>query len=471
MPPKSPTSIKVYPQMDRHKRILLLVKVVLAVMLLLFLLVTTFVLFAPAVMQRSRKCDDLCRSKIEGMFMQHDLDIRLLNPENWQIARPHDMKIVHSQGMFVSIIFEGNVGMGESYMAGKWKCDKIDELYYRILSSSMVHDSFAASGRSPLQRWIFHVCNKAFNMQNPMRSWRLAEVHYDLGNDLYTVMLDRRMVYSCGYWIGAKNLDEAQENKLELVCKKVGLHKKPNMKVIDLGCGWGSFMEYAAEKYSAHVTGLTVSKEQVLYGENRRASCPTMKKKLQYHLQDYRDVMLCPDLYHEKFDAVVSIGSIEHVGLKNYRKMLDIANFCLKPGGLMLIHGIGVIRPDNPHDMWIRKYIFPNGYLPSVQQFSGALESTSKSSRLILEDVENFGPCYDKTLMAWNANFQKGWREHPNLRQRYGPQFKRMWEFYLLICAAAFRARTLQLYQFVVSKGGVGKVRGIYTRPCHTVHD
>jgi len=257
--------------------------------------------------------------------------------------------------------------------------------------------------------------------------------HYDIGNDLYQRMLGESMAYTCGYWKDAKNLEDAQYEKFDLVCKKIGL--KSGQKILDIGSGWGSFLKFAAQRYGAKGVGITVSKEQKKLADERCHDLP-----IETRLMDYRDIA------GEKFDRVVSLGMFEHVGYKNYRTFMQIARSVLNDDGLFLLHTIGGNRSVKTMDRWMEKYIFPNSMLPSARQITKATEGL-----FVLEDWHNFGPYYDQTLMAWYENVERAW---PELNTRYGERFQRMWRYYLLACAGTFRSRTNQLWQIVLSKGG-----------------
>lgn len=252
-----------------------------------------------------------------------------------------------------------------------------------------------------------------------------------MGNDLFQAMLDKRMTYTCAFWQDASTLDEAQEAKLDLVCRK--LYLEPGMSVLDIGCGWGSFAKFAAEKYKVRVTAINVSSEQVKLGSELCKDLP-----VEFKLQDYR-------LIEGKYDRIVSLGMFEHVGLKNYRTYFEVINSCLKPNGLALLHTIGASVSSKYSDPWISKYIFPNCLIPSLKQIAEAVEDL-----LVIEDVHNFGTDYDQTLMAWYHNFTSNWSR---LQSNYSDRFYRMWCYYLLCCAGAFRARQNQLWQIVLSKG------------------
>lgn len=208
-------------------------------------------------------------------------------------------------------------------------------------------------------------------------------------------MLGKSLTYICGYWDhGASNLDEAQEAKLELTCQK--LYLKPGMTVRDIGCGWGSFAQYAAEKHKVSVVGVAISREQLSLAKTRCAGF-----SIQFYLQDYRDFLQLD----QKFDRIVSLGMFEHVGYKNYKNYVKTTSECLKDNGLFLLHTIGSnLSTTTCQSQWISKYIFPNGQLPSIQQISLSIEG-----EFIMEDWHNLGSNYDKTLMVWHKNFNEHW--------------------------------------------------------------
>ncbi len=342
--------------------------------------------------------------------------------------RPWDIQ-VHDERLYQRVLSQGSLGLGESYMDGWWDSKNIDQLTQRVLMADLKDK---VKGIPVL---IIFLKAKLSNLQRKSRAYNIGEAHYDIGNGLYTRMLDKRMNYSCGYWKDAKNLDQAQENKLELICKKLGLEK--GMSVLDIGCGWGGFVKYAAEKHGVKAVGITVSKEQVDYA---REDCKGLDVKIK--LEDYRNLK-------DKFDRVVSVGMIEHVGYKNYRTFMNVVDNCLKDDGLFLLHTIGGNKSGVIGEPWMHKYIFPDGMLPSPVQISKAIEGL-----FMIEDWHNFGADYDKTLMAWHANFNKNWPEIKK-NPKYDERFFRMWNYYILTCAGGFRARHNQLWQIVLSKKGV----------------
>ncbi len=350
-----------------------------------------------------------------------EADITVNGNKPWDIT-------IHNPAVFQRVLQEGSLGLGESYMDGWWDVERLDEFFYKIFKADL--DKKISKNWSDILNAIML---KIFNYQTKELSKVVGEQHYDLSNDFFKAMLDKRMIYTCGYWKNAKNLDEAQENKLHLICKKLGL--KPGMTVLDIGCGWGGFALFAAEKYGAHVTGVTISKEQYEFAQTHKGSLP-----VTFLLKDYRD---CTTQY----DRVLSVGMFEHVGTKNYREYMEVVNKCLKDDGLSLLHTIGSNITKLASDPWFDKYIFPNSILPSLPQITEAANGL-----FITEDIHNFGPDYDKTLMAWHKNFIKAW---PQFKDKLGERFYRMWNYYLLSCAAGFRARGLQLWQIILSKNGV----------------
>ena len=348
-------------------------------------------------------------------------------------SRPWDLQ-VHDERFYARVLSGGSLALGESYMDGLWDCKALDQLSEKLLRGR-IDKQVKASSPS-----FFLVLLRAYllNPQSKKRAYIVGEKHYDVGNDLFSLMLDERMNYSCGYWRNAENLDQAQINKLDLICRK--MHLRPGMNVLEIGCGWGGFAKYAAENYGVSVHGVTISKQQVEFAQD---SCKGLNVSIE--LKDYREL-------NGQYDCIVSVGMFEHVGYKNYKKYMEVVHRCLKEDGLFLLHTIGRNNSVHATDPWINKYIFPNGMTPSVQQISTASEGL-----FVVEDWHNFGQDYDATLMSWNKNFQNNFDK---LKDLYDDRFKRMWEYYLLMCAGTFRSRRNQLWQLVMSKGGL---KGGYT--------
>jgi len=333
---------------------------------------------------------------------------------------------VKNPDFFKRVLQEGSLGLGESYMDGWWECDRLDIFFTKVLRAGLenqlprhLKDTLRIAGA------------RLFNLQSKKRAWIVGKEHYDLGNDLFTRMLDPQMQYSCAYWKDAETLDDAQRAKLRLICEKLQL--KPGMRVLDIGCGWGGLAQFMAQQYGVCVTGVTISAEQQKLAQQR---CEGLDVEIL--LQDYRDL-------NDQFDRIVSVGMFEHVGPKNYATYFRVVDHNLKPDGIFLLHTIGSKRTDNNVDPWINRYIFPNGCLPSVRQIADASES-----HFVMEDWHNFGADYDRTLMAWYARFLQAW---PDIADNYSERFKRMFSYYLNACAGAFRARDIQLWQVVFSRG------------------
>lgn len=341
-------------------------------------------------------------------------------PQPWDIQ-------IHDPRFFDRVLRESTVGFGEAYMDGWWDSPAVDELVTRLLLARL---DKRVRGDWKIALQVLR--SRLFNQQSSRRAYEVGERHYDLGNDLYRAMLDQRLNYTCAYWKNARNLDEAQEAKLDLVCRKIGL--KPGMRVLELGCGWGAFAKFAAENYGVEVFGVTVSREQVSLGMELCAGLP-----VDLRLMDYREV-------EGEFDAVISIGILEHVGYKNYRTYMEVVDRTLKKDGIAFIHTIGSDESVTTGEPWSNKYIFPNGMLPSLAQITAAMEHL-----FVLEDLHNIGPHYDRTLLAWTENFENAW---PELKAHYSERFHRMWRYYLLSSAAGFRARTTQLWQIVMTRQG-----------------
>jgi len=340
---------------------------------------------------------------------------------------PWDIRVRDTR-FYQRVVREGSLGLGESYMDGRWDCDRLDEFFARTMPAG-AEERIKKNWKLLLEIIVAAVVNP----NRKSRAFRVGERHYDAGNELFRQMLDRRMIYSCAYWKDAENPDAAQEAKLDMICRKLAL--KPGDRILDIGCGWGGFAKFAAERCGAEVVGVTISKAQAELGRDICRGLP-----VEIRLQDYRDIT-------ERFDHVVSVGMFEPVGHRNYRRYMEKVRSCMKDDGLFLLHTIGSDISQLTLDPWIRKYIFPDSHLPSMQQISDATEGV-----FILEDIHNIGCNYDATLMAWFRNFDSSWDV---LQKLYDGRFYRMWKYYLLSCAGTFRSRCLQVWQFVFSKKGI----------------
>ena len=358
--------------------------------------------------------------------------IRLNGSDPWDVQ-------VHNNALFSRLARHGTLGLGEAYIDGWWDCEALDEMITRGFRAGL-EDKV----RNNLRFWLYLVGSRLVNRQSRGRAFQVAEQHYDIGNDVFESMLDPHMNYSCAFWDGAQTLEEAQIAKMQMICAKLRL--EPKMQVLDIGCGWGGLACWMAQHHGVSVTGVTVSNEQAQLARERCAGLP-----VTIEIRDYREL-------EGQFDRIVSVGMFEHVGPRNYRTFFGKTRSLLKDQGLFLLHTIGAGRGGFATDRWIEKYIFPNGVLPpapTLAEHAGAFFS--------IEDWHNFGADYDPTLMAWYQNFNDAW---PTLKDHYGERFKRMFDYYLLVCAGSFRSRENHLWQLVLSVGGI---TGGYRAPRWTV--
>ncbi len=342
---------------------------------------------------------------------------------------PWDIQ-VHDERWYGRVLRDKNLGLGESYMGGWWDCQRLDQMIERLLVNGLPRK--VKGGIAGLLQMSPALL---FNLQSTVRARMIADHHYDLGNDLFFSFLDPNLQYSCAYFNSSDDdLSQAQVRKLDLIAGKLELN--PGDHLLDIGCGWGGLARYFSENYGCRVTGVNISQEQL---KHARQICQDLP--VDFHDRDYREI-------EGTYNKVVSVGMFEHVGRKNYRTFMEVVERCLSDDGIFLLHSIGNNISRISCDPWITRYIFPNSMLPSLAQIGRAAEN-----RFVIEDVHNLGPHYDHTLMAWHDNFQQAW---PQLASRYDERFKRMWEYYLLSCAGAFRARNIQLWQVVMTKQGSG---------------
>jgi cyclopropane-fatty-acyl-phospholipid synthase len=344
--------------------------------------------------------------------------------------RPWDIQL-HDPHFPARVMAGGSLALGESYMDGGWDAESLDGFLFHLLDARIDRRAHGIAEIWDALR------ARLLNPQRGRRAFAVGERHYDLGNDLYRAMLGKRLVYSCGYWRGVNNLDDAQEAKLDLICRKLGL--RSGMRVLDIGCGWGEALKFAAERYGVSGVGITISHQQAAYARELCAGLP-----IEIRVQDYREL-------DGSFDRILSVGMFEHVGVKNYRTYFELARRCLadnRPGGgLFLLHTIGSNQSVTRTDPWIGRYIFPNSMLPSAAQIAHAVEDV-----FVIEDWHNFGADYDRTLQAWRANVEGAWDALP---ARYDERFRRMWRYYLAASMASFRSRRIQLWQLLLSPRGV----------------
>jgi cyclopropane-fatty-acyl-phospholipid synthase len=334
---------------------------------------------------------------------------------------------VKDERFYDRVLAQKNLGLGETYMEGLWECPRIDAFICRVLKAELDRRV-----RGDWRLVLGFALALLSNLPAKAAARRMARQHYDLGNALFFSFLDPYKQYSCAYFDGTDELHEAQRRKMALICRKLELNGGDHL--LDIGFGWGGLARYAAERHGCRVTGINISGEQIDFARRFCRGLPVRLKAC-----DYRDL-------RGRFDKIVSVGMFEHVGSRNYRTFMRAVHRCLKRDGIFLLQTIGGNTPNANCDPWIRRYIFPHSMLPAMSQIQAAAEGL-----FVLEDLHNLGPHYDKTLMAWHRAFLDAW---PRLRETCDRRFRRMWAYYLLSCAGAFRARSLQLWQLVFTKLG-----------------
>jgi cyclopropane-fatty-acyl-phospholipid synthase len=340
-------------------------------------------------------------------------------------GRPWDIE-VHDEAFHRKTLLQGSLGLGEAYMDRWWSAADLEELAFRLLHGGLERRL------KPLYHLAPALFTRARNQQTRDRALRVAERHYNLGNDLFGEFLGTYKNYSCGYFEGGDDLDAAQEKKMDLICRKLDL--RPGDHLLDVGGGWGEIARWAAAKYGARVTSINISEEQMRFA---RRHCEGLSVEILR--RDYRDL-------EGRFDKIAVIAMLTHVGYKNYRRFMEIAHRCLRPGGVMLIESVGGNASTTYCEPWTDAYIFPGGMIPSLAQLGEAF-----AGLFVVEDLHNFAPSYVRTLRAWNDNFQAAW---PRLAGRYDERTRRMFEYFFLTVAGAFRARDLQHWHVLLSRAG-----------------
>ncbi len=337
--------------------------------------------------------------------------------------------VFHKAPSVVQLATSTSLALGEGYMDGDIE---IEGDLYQALNLFLGQLGKFSTDRKKLKKLIFTSTSKANQKKE-------VSAHYDIGNDFYKMWLDETMSYSCGYFEQeGTTLYEAQCRKVERILEKLDLHE--GMTLCDIGCGWGFLLIEAAKKYQVHGVGITLSAEQKKRFEERIAS-EGLGDFLRVELLDYREL----PKYGKRFDRVVSVGMVEHVGRGSYGEFMHCAQAVLKPGGLFLLHFISALK-EYPGDAWIKKYIFPGGVIPSLREM---IHIAGELGFYTL-DVESLRRHYTKTLLCWNRSFQ----EHRNeVVSMFDERFARMWELYLCACAAVFQNGIVDLHQVLFSNG------------------
>ena len=338
----------------------------------------------------------------------------------------HGRIIFRDRGALLSVVLGPELGFGDAFSAGRIEVegDLVDVLARCYRCTDRV--GAAAGKRSALGR----LPRPRPNTRTGSR--RHIQHHYDLGNDFYRLWLDDEMVYTCAYYdTSDATLEQAQRAKMDHVCRKLRL--QPGQQVIEAGCGWGSLALHMAREYGVRVRAFNISREQVEYARER-ASRVGMDGMVEFVLDDYRNI-------EGTCDAFVSVGMLEHVGVRNYPALGEVIARTLKSSGLALVHSVGRNRP-TPVNAWLEQRIFPGSYPPSLREMMEIFEPFNFS----VIDVENLRLHYARTLREWLARFD---RAADTVRAMYDEEFVRAWRLYLAGCSAAFFANSIQLFQVV----------------------
>jgi cyclopropane-fatty-acyl-phospholipid synthase len=368
---------------------------------------------------------EIVLDRIGRKFRQGCLEFRAADGRVWTLGRnePRAVLRLNDPAALFKILLNPELHFGEAYMDGAWEPADGDLRHVIEVAVCMVHSM--KSG--PLETLLQRAVSWLGELNNPLRSRRNVHHHYDLDYDLYSTFLDREMYYSCAYFNDAgreeqMTLEAAQQAKCAHIAAKLDL--KPGARVLDIGCGWGSLALDLAQRFDARVVGITLSQEQ-LGVARQRAHERGLDRQVEFRLEDYRDT-------RGEFDAIVSVGMFEHVGRPQYRNFFQQVHDLLALHGTALLHTIGRTGPPGGCNSWIRKYIFPGGYIPAASEVMAAIEPKG----LILTDFEVWRLHYARTLAEWNRRFQAN---RSRFAEKLGERFCRMWEFYLLASEASFR--------------------------------
>jgi cyclopropane-fatty-acyl-phospholipid synthase len=356
----------------------------------------------------------LWQSSLEKIFAVAGVSLNGRSPWDVQVLDDRFAK---------NVLLRGSLGLGESYMRGWWKCDDLEELSFRLISSGI----FRVARLLPTQV-AANLLDRFVNQQSRTKSLRVVERHYDIGNDLFLAFLGQYKNYSGADFEGVESLDQAQINKMEKICRRLEL--KPGDRLLDVGGGWGEFARYAATKYGCLVTSINISDEQIKYATEHCKNTTVVVRKC-----DYRDIT-------GSYDKIAVIAMLTHVGYKNYRAFMEKIDSCLAPDGTILIETIGGHISHKNCEAWTDKYIFPGGVIPSPEQLDRATDGIFST----IESFE-FGASYVYTLRSWHRNFNEAW---PRLRPNYSERTRLMFDYFFLIAAGAFRARYIVYWHLML---------------------
>lgn len=345
-------------------------------------------------------------------------------------SQPEITVHLHTKSIERRLSYYPALALGEGYMEGEVTIsqgDIYDFLYFIALNHEKSYFSFIEAGFKKF-KWL----HRFFRAPNPILQARQNVAHhYDLSEDLYRLFLDKDLHYSCAYFkTWEDDLETAQKNKDRHLAAKLRL--LPGQKVLDIGCGWGELSLMLAREANVEVVGLTLSEEQYRVA-TARAKQEGLADRVRFYLKDYREET-------EIYDRIVSVGMFEHVGVKHYAEFFTQVRSLLKEDGIALVHSIGCATAPIPTNPWIKKYIFPGGYIPSLSEVLPVVESL----KLYVSDIETLYWHYAETLHHWRARFLA---QQEKVKAHWGERFFRMWDFYLACCEVAFRKRGLMVFQ------------------------
>jgi cyclopropane-fatty-acyl-phospholipid synthase len=347
--------------------------------------------------------------------------------------------IVHDDSFYRDVLTTGSLGLGDSYIDGKWDCEKIDELIYKILTLG-IHQKLA-----PVYNIAGEIKRRALNLQSRERAKQVIEEHYDLPSEFYASFLDPYFQYTCARFEGTADLDKAQEIKMGNICKKLGL--KAGDKVMDIGGGWGGLAHFMASNCGVEPTVVTLSKTQAEHIKRTRGD------EIKVQLCDYRDI---PDELNGRFDAVTAVGILEHIGHQNYADFMGAVDRVLKPSGKLLIHTLYTPQSRPVSNAWLHKHIFPNGELAPREMIEENLSSDFEpadgpNGEKSTEEpaFEDITPNYFPTLHTWKDRLTESQKAGKiNLSER---EFRK-WIYYFMSCAGAIKAGHMRVGQFLYGK-------------------
>lgn len=350
------------------------------------------------------------------------------NPSNGPSVTIH----IHDSGFFRRLMWRPGLALGEAYMDGAFSIEagSLHDFLEILLISTTRREPRGVLGEAAAK------AASLVSRNDGTRASRNVQHHYDIDHRLYEMFLDEDLQYSCAYWRdGVTSLEQAQRDKKHHIARKLML--EPGMQVLDIGCGWGGLALTLARDYGVEVTGVTLSVDQ-FETATRRVQEAGLSDKITIKLQDYRNET-------GTFDRIVSVGMFEHVGRRNFDEFFEHLDRLLKPDGTALLHTIGRMAKPAPINAWMRKYIFPGAYLPSLSQLMPILERRG----IWLADLEMLRIHYAKTLEVWDERFQA---RRAEIEERFDARFCRMWEFYLQLNVLAFQYRSLVVFQLQLAK-------------------